>query len=152
MYVSNPSRHGKSLLLDNLFQNEAEENVCVLNVTYNDGTRSPAREDLISAVGALRGLLLRLLDDLVFKNPNWDDCWKHCPLVTAEDPVKVCALLVELCTHWIATYTFKFQSIASGTSGLTRQIQNTISFFTHAGFPRNDWPRGTQCTQTPHHH
>lgn len=89
VYVSNPPRHGKSLLLDRLFHNEAARGVCVLGATYNAATLI-GREDLgASALGALRGLFLRLINDLVFGRPNWDEIWDHSPLASAENPLQV---------------------------------------------------------------
>lgn len=87
VYLSNPPRHGKSLLLDCLFPDEVASGVCVLNATYNAATQI-GREDLgSSAVGALRGLVLRLLNDLVFDRPSWDEIWDHSPLSTADNPI-----------------------------------------------------------------
>lgn len=87
VYVSNPPRHGKSLLLDRLFPDEAASDVCVLSSTYNAATQM-CREDLgASAAGALRCLFLRLLNDLAFNRPSWDELWEYSPLASAEDPI-----------------------------------------------------------------
>lgn len=89
VYVSNPPRHGKSLLLDQLFPDEAAAGVCVLGVTYNSATQIK-RDDLgTTADGALRGLLLRALNELALGQRNWDDKWDFSPLALADDPVRV---------------------------------------------------------------
>jgi hypothetical protein len=82
VYVSNPPRHGKSLLLDQLFTDEAESGVAVLNVTYNAATQISELLDLsASALDAVRGLLLRILNDLVFDVPDWRWLAKGSPLL-----------------------------------------------------------------------
>lgn len=91
IYVSNPPRHGKSLLLDSLFQEDPT--VCVLNVTYNAGTSHRA-EEWVSPEGAVCGLLVRLLHDLAIGHPtSWTDSWDSNPLtkllpraITEHDP------------------------------------------------------------------
>jgi hypothetical protein len=89
VYLSNPPRHGKSLLLDQLFPDEAATGVCVLGVTYNSATQIK-RDDLgTTADGALRGLLLRALNELALGQRNWDDKWDFSPLALADDPVRV---------------------------------------------------------------
>lgn len=89
VYVPNPPRHGKSLLLDNLFWDEAASRVCVLSATYNATKRCCSADRGETAKGALCALLLRLLDDLIFKRTNWDESWEDSPLAAADDPVKV---------------------------------------------------------------
>lgn len=94
VYVSNPPRHGKSLLLDSLFpdgKSDGSADVCVLNATYNAGTPIDRETDLgATATCALRGLLLRLLNDLVFGRPDWREVReRNSPLMTAEYPVQV---------------------------------------------------------------
>lgn len=63
VYVSNPPRHGKSLLLDNIFPNGTD--VCVLTTTYNAASSIPV-ETYSSAKCALSGLYHRLLRGLLF--------------------------------------------------------------------------------------
>lgn len=78
IYVSNPPRHGKSLLLDSLFSDDSS--VCVLNATFNGGT-SHREEEWYSPEGAVCGLLVRLLHDLVTSHPtSWTNSWDKCPL------------------------------------------------------------------------
>ncbi|RYG65370.1 hypothetical protein EON64_12045 [archaeon] len=78
IYISNPPRHGKSLLLDSLFQEDPA--VCVLNATYNAGTFH-REEEWSSPEGAVCGLLVRLLHDLAIGHPtSWTSSWDQCPL------------------------------------------------------------------------
>lgn len=96
VYVSNPPRHGKSLLLDQLFRDEAATGVCVLGITYNSATQI-GREDLgPTAAGALRGLLMRALNDLALGRPTWDEMWDFSPLARAENPVLVFREMLDL--------------------------------------------------------
>jgi hypothetical protein len=77
VYVLNPPRHGKSLLLDKLF--DSDQGVCVLNVTYNAATISIA-DELESVTGAMHAFLLRLLCDLLCDDiGSWKKLWKHSP-------------------------------------------------------------------------
>lgn len=84
IYVSNPPRHGKSLLLDTLFK---DGKVCVLNATYNSGNHVYA-EEKSSAQGALRCLCHRLMHDLVFAGLH-EHTWTHSPFATAENPMQL---------------------------------------------------------------
>lgn len=78
IYVSNPPRHGKSLLLDSLFQDDPT--VCVLNATLNAAT-SYREEEWSSPEGAVCGLLVRLLQDLAIGHPtSWTSSWDLCPI------------------------------------------------------------------------
>lgn len=83
VYISNPPRHGKSLLLDTLFV--SNDDVCVLNVTYSAAT-SNHEDEFSSPKGAMRGLLTRLISDLVFPQaPRWSHIWDHSPVSRATD-------------------------------------------------------------------
>ena len=82
IYISNPPRHGKSLLLDTLFSSHDGKDVCVLNATYNAAT-SIEDNELKTPEGAVCGFLLRLLFDLRFgvsMNGRWGDIWENSPL------------------------------------------------------------------------
>jgi hypothetical protein len=79
------------VLLDRLFPNEAAAGVAVLNATYNTAMQIDQDTDRgKTAVGALRDLLLRLLNDLVFDRCDWREIrGRHSPLVTADNPIQV---------------------------------------------------------------
>lgn len=67
VYISNPPRHGKSLLLDTLFNSRTD--ICEI-----------LPDELDSVEGALCGLCLRLLYDLVHGNEHrWNDIWNESP-------------------------------------------------------------------------
>lgn len=77
VYISNPSQNGKSLILATLFQ-DAPHEVCVLNASYNVAT-SILNEELSSPEGALCGLLMRLVVDLL-NDKSLEELWEASPL------------------------------------------------------------------------
>lgn len=93
VYVSNPPRHGKSLLLDTLFRNNTS--VCVLCVTYNAATHIHPTE-LKSAEGALCGFFTRLLNDFVFGYTAWEDALEGSPFRDVPSPQRIFRDMLEL--------------------------------------------------------
>ena len=82
IYVSNPPRHGKSLLLDEVFRNDP--NVCVISITYNNNTPIDALE-LASEQGAITCLCNRIILALAFDADRLSDALPSTGVATIVD-------------------------------------------------------------------
>jgi hypothetical protein len=95
VYVCNPPRHGKSLLLDRLFPDD--HNVCVLAMTYNAASHIPETEYTCEKA-ALKGLCLRLLQSLLFPEHHKMFNLPNSPFAATGDPVALFQEMLGLLT------------------------------------------------------
>ena len=90
-YINNPPRHGKSLLLDQLFAGDhgllEQPHVCVLSLTYNAATGIHP-EELATVEGALMGFFIRVIDSLAVQALGGiDDLLKDNPFAATAEPI-----------------------------------------------------------------